>query len=199
MSISPISYNYTNLNNNYVHKVNQNTSFCGGGKTTIVKNAHNTGCFTDVLLLIALLPLALIGILSSNTRNKKIDSMTQSIKHGYEAHVGGYEHFEHYVDAMNEFLDKYSINQDYSQFTKDALDFLRINFKNDKGLPIYRERRMVPFQKNNDNLEWYKFINTINISAKAAISKKYKNIDIEKLDNDIKEARELMQNYMNKF
>jgi hypothetical protein len=57
--------------------------------------------------------------------------------------------------------------------------------------------RMEPFESSNEiesKGKWLRFIETVKNSAKAAVSKNYKDIDIEKLNKDIQLSRKIMQN-----
>lgn len=192
MNVSPVSINYVNHSNNYKSKLNQNVSFCGGKTAFAEKAADKVGCAGSVLLLIALSPLLLIGKLFGNNKNNKIDSLTNRIQGEYERHCGSYDFFQEDIDEMNAFLDKHSKHAEYSEFVKDALEFLRSDFALHKGC-CDQNARLEAFENGNGNLEWLKFMNTINESAKAAVSKNGKGIDREKLDKNIQFARDLIQ------
>ena len=189
MNIAQLSCNQININNYNTHKVNQNVSFCGG-KTVFAKKAggkiaDKAGCFGNILLFIALLPLTLVTILLQKTKKNKIDSLVLGIKHQYEAHPRMHECFEHYISEMNKHIDKYAKNENYSQFVKEALAFLKLNYE--------KRITMEPFRKDGDNTNWFIFMQAINDAAKMAISKNGKGIDKEKLDKYIQVSREIMQ------
>lgn len=189
MNISPISYAGANYNNNNVHNVQQNVSFCGG-KTAFAekaggKVADSAGCAFALLQVIVLSPLILPAVLLENTKKNKVDSLVLGIKHQYEAHPRMHEFFERYISDMNKHIDKYAKNENYSQFVKDALAFLKLNYE--------KEITMEPFIKDGDNTNWFIFMQAINDAAKMAISKNGKGIDKEKLDKYIQVSREIMR------
>lgn len=198
MNISPVSYTSANYNNNNVRKMNQNVSFCGG-KTAFTKKsggkiAERAGCAGNILLLIALSPLTLMEILLQNTKKNKIKSMCIDMQDGYKSHIPYFEFFDIYVKKMNTLLDKHSKNAEYSQFTKDALEFLRTRFENNQGCND-EWKRLKPFKKESDKygMLWAQFWYAVEESAKMAISKNGKGIDKEKLDKYIQVSREIMQ------
>jgi len=202
MNISPVSYTNTNYNNNNVRNVNQNVSFCGGktafARKTAGKVADKAGRIGIILQLIVttviLSPLLLIALVSENTKKSKIESMSRSMQNEYKDHCADFEFFDYYVKEMNALLDKHSKHKEYSQFTKEALEFLRARFENNQGC-CDEGVRMKPFNSENDKygLQWTQFWYAIEESAKMAISKNGKGIDKEELDKYIQVSREIMQ------
>lgn len=191
MNVAPLSCNYSSFKNNSVRKQNTNISFCGG-KTAIAEKAkENAGCVLNVLLAVALAPIAILSMIFTN-KNDEIERMKIGIQNEYEGHLGNFKYFEEKTSEMNKFLDKHTKNEEYAQFVKEALGFLRTNFEQNR----YEDDRMEPFNGNNDyesRLNWVIFMDTIQKSAKAAVTKNYKGIDIDKLKENIELAKKIMQ------
>lgn len=191
MNVALTGCNYTSINNNTLRKQNINISF-NGSKTAIMEKAKsNAGCAGLGLLLVALYPFVLLSKILSSNKNEKIRSMTLSMQNEYADHTGNFKYFNDEVNDMNKFLDKHTINDEYAQFVKEAMEFLRKNFEQND----YEWQRLAIFPETPGmlNFEFYKFMDTINKSAKAAVSKNSKDINEEKLDKDIQKARAIMQ------
>ena len=189
MNIYSVNYNNSNYKQNNIHRIKQNVSF--SGVKPAIKNQQAKECakgLAEILLLPLLVPLALFSGLF-NRKNDSIDSSMKMIEGEYMNHLGRIEFFQTEVERINRILDKHSVNDEYSQFAKDALAFLQARFEafNDS------DERLEPFEDENMEIKrnWFIFIDAINESAKAAISKNYK--DIDKLNKNIQLAREMMQ------
>ena len=192
MNISKITYNYANQNNYSIRKMDKNVSFCGGKTVVAEKVKENSGCALNILLAVAAIPLALLSTIFTN-KNDEIERMTVAIQDEYAGHLGNFKHFQDEANDMNKLLDKYSKNEEYSQFVKEAISFLRTNFEQNQ----YEYDRLKPFNGSNElesQIKWIRFMNTIKNAAKAAIAKNYKDVDIEKLNKDIQLSRKIMQN-----
>lgn len=193
MNITPIGCKCANLNNYSERKVNPEVSFCGGN----TKFVHKTGktIIRQLGLALTLLYLAVEAFLSENSANNKINSLILSIRDGYMAHVPMLDMFENDVNEMNSLLEKHSKNDNYSQFVKEALEFLRLNLKQNQGCAKEHDRlKIFEDGKNIHGYNWTVFLRAVENSAKAAISKSGKGINKEQLDKDIQAAREIMQN-----
>ena len=191
MNVTPISYNYSNIKNNSVKKHNTTVSFSGGKTVMVEKAKENAGCAINVLFAVALAPLALLSEIFTN-KNDEIVRMTYGLKNEYEGHHGNFKSFDIKTNEMNKFLNKHTKNEEYAQFVKEAISFLRTNFEQN----VYEEDRMEPFNGYNlyeSQAKWLDFMETIQNAAKAAVAKNYKDIDIEKLNKDIQTSREIMQ------
>ena len=189
MNISGVNYNNLNFKQNNIHRIKQNISF--SDIKPAIKTNKQKGVLKGVAEILLLPLLASIALLSSvfNRKNESIDSSMRIIEVEYKDHKGRIKIFQTEVERINRILDKHSVNDEYSKFTKDALAFLEAQFKVfDNG-----EERLEPF--GDENIEkmrnWILFIDTIKQSANAAISKNYK--DIDKLNKNIQLAREIMQ------
>ena len=190
MNLSPITYNYANKNNYSIRKMKQNVAFCGEKTIVEEKAKENAGCAINVLLAVALVPLALLSEIFTN-KNDEIERMITGIQSEYEEHYGNYKHFELITNEMNKFLNKHTKNEEYAQFVRESMNFLKTNFEKNSM------DRMELFESSNQiesKVKWLRFMETVKNSAKAAVSKNYKNIDIEKLNKDIQLSKEIMQN-----
>ena len=187
MNLSPIKSNYAYMShNNTRNNINRQTSFHGMKPQSYTKNA--AGCIVSLLLL----PLALLSGLFKNKKDE-IETLTWYMLKEYKNHLGRLENFQNDMNEMNKIIDKHTINDSYAKFTKEAIAFLQTNFKNAQG-PLKQCYRLEVFEKDkHGNLIFLKFMDTIKKSAIVAVSKKYKDIDIDELDRNIKEAREIMK------
>ena len=192
MNITPVSYNYSNMNSYSVCKQNSQVSFYGGKTAIIEKAKDHAGCLGLGLLSIVLSPLALFSLLLIN-KDEKIDSLTASMQRGYTNEYGSLQHFNDNVNDMNKLLDKHAVNDEYAQFVKESMSFLRTNFERNQN--NYDENMLLAVFSDTDDMqysEFIKFMNTMRIAAKAAVSKNGKDINKEELDNRIQSAREIM-------
>lgn len=173
MNISPINYNYTNINtqNNTPRQV----SFCGG---KLHKQMQDTALLAGGCLLA---PFVILSEMFTN-KNKEIDRLILSMQQEYKSHLGNFKYFQNDIKEMNKIIDKHTVNDSYAQFTKEAMEFLQTNFEN------------INVEGKDDNFAFIKFMNTIRKSAIVAVSKRHKDIDIGELNKNIQEAREKMKN-----
>ena len=172
--------------------MDKNVTFCGGKTVVAEKVKENAGCTLNVLLAIALVPLALLSEIFNN-KNDEIVRMTYGLQNEYEGHHGNFKSFDAKTNEINKFLNKHTKNEEYAQFVKEAISFLRTNFEQN----VYEEDRMKLFNGSNQyesQAKWLDFMETIQNAAKAAVSKNYKDIDIEKLNKNIQASREIMKN-----
>jgi hypothetical protein len=192
MNITSIKCSSANLyNDRKTDNTNINISFHGRESAFADKVADKAGCAGNALLLVILSPLVLIASLLRNPKESKIDSITKRMQSEYENHCGDFNFFEEDINEMNELLNKYSKNDNYSQFVKEGMEFLRQNFENNQGA-CDQGKRLKPFE--NKVIIWHIFLDTINGAAKAAISKNEQRIDYkETLDKNILAAREIIQ------
>lgn len=187
MNISPISYNYTNINKNTQNNIPRQVSFCGGKLHK--QTQHNA------ILAVGCL-LAPFVILSEILTNKKdeINRLTLSMQQEYKSHLGKFKYFQNDVKEMNKIVNKHTVNDSYAQFTKEAIEFLQTIFKNNQGACDDSYRMDIFKEDELGNLAFIKFMDTIKKSAIVAVSKRHKDIDISELDKNIQEAREIMKN-----
>ena len=193
VKVSSIRSSTTNYNK-HVYNNNQKVSFYGRKTVFAEKSRKTAGRLGSMLMLVILSPLMLAAKIILDNKNEKIDIMAHEIKNEYEKRFGNFKIFENKAKKMNKFINKHVKNQKYAQFVKEATVFLLANFERNQG---YRDEfcRLMPFEDDNLKSEhtWNIFMYTVNKSAKAAMSKNHKGIDIDKLNERIESAQKIMQ------
>ena len=94
------------------------------GEAIAEKAKDAAGCLLPFAILILTAPVLLISGLFSIGKKSKIEQSIYDMEREYSQHTGNFEFFKASHKKAEKLLDKYGKNNNYSEFVKEAMNFL---------------------------------------------------------------------------